>query len=39
MRGRLAARWSGGAPRGLQNEATRRSDVELIDLERLYAGD
>ena len=38
-RTRLAIFAAGGFTADLQNEATRRSDVELIDLERLYAGD
>jgi uncharacterized protein len=38
-RTRLAIFAAGGFTAELRNEATRRSDVELIDLERLYAGD
>ncbi len=38
-RTRLAIFAAGGFSADLQVEATRRSDVALIDLERLYAGD
>ena len=38
-RTRLAIFAAGGFSADLQDEATRRSDVVLVDLERLYAGD
>jgi hypothetical protein len=38
-RTRLAIFAAGGFTADLQDEATRRSDVVLVDLERLYAGD
>jgi len=38
-RTRLAIFAAGGFTADLQAEATRRSDVVLVDLERLYAGD
>jgi hypothetical protein len=38
-RTRLAIFAAGGFSADLQNEAIRRSDVVLVDLERLYAGD
>ncbi len=38
-RTRLAIFAAGGLTADLQDEATRRSDVVLVDLERLYAGD
>jgi len=38
-RTRLAIFAAGGFSADLQAESTRRSDVLLVDLERLYAGD
>ena len=38
-RSRLAIFAAGGFTPELQDEASRRSDVMLVDLERLYAGD
>ncbi len=38
-RTRLAIFAAGGFTADLQDEATRRSDVVLVDPERLYAGD